>query len=88
MKVGKEEIVGLVVALQRFVERDEAAELAGWRKKLAHIEARIENLPGVRTRLIDPDTDQVAVPTIQLELDDRSIRHTTQHPADFPTSSP
>jgi L-seryl-tRNA(Ser) seleniumtransferase len=76
MKVGKEEIVGLVVALQRFVERDEAAELAGWRKKLEHIEAAIAHLPGVRALRIDPESDPVAVPTTHLQLDERGLQMT------------
>jgi seryl-tRNA(Sec) selenium transferase len=74
MKVGKEEIVGLIVALQRFVERDEAAELARWRAQLAHIESAMRDVPGVRLQRIDPETDPVAVPTTQLRLDEGSLQ--------------
>jgi D-glucosaminate-6-phosphate ammonia-lyase len=73
MKVGKEEIVGLIVALERFVTRDEAAELAAWRNKLKHIETAVADLRGVRVRRVDPDTDPVAVPTLQLELDEHGL---------------
>lgn len=55
-KVGKEEIVGLVRALELFLEHDHAAE---WRRHLA--EARlfarsVADVPGVRARVIDDDS--------------------------------
>jgi len=76
MKVGKEELVGFIVALQRYVERDEAAELAGWRAKLDHVAAAISELPGVQVCRIDPATHRVAVPTIQLDLDQDALQMT------------
>ncbi len=48
-KVGKEEIVGLIVALERFAARDEAAATAALRKRLEAIAAA---LPGRKTRII------------------------------------
>lgn len=48
-KVGKEEIVGLIVALERFAGRDEAAAAASLRKRLVAIAAA---LPGRRTRIV------------------------------------
>ena len=41
MKVGKEEIVGLVVALRRFLARDHAAERAAQERRLATILAAV-----------------------------------------------
>jgi L-seryl-tRNA(Ser) seleniumtransferase len=48
-KVGKEEIVGLIVALERFASRDEAAATAALRTRLEAIAAA---LPGRRTRIV------------------------------------
>jgi L-seryl-tRNA(Ser) seleniumtransferase len=76
MKVGKEEIVGLIVALQRFVARDEAQELARWRAKLAHVEAAVDGLAGVRVERIDPAAHPVAVPTTLLHLDEQRLEMT------------
>lgn len=48
-KVGKEDIVGLVVALERFAARDEAAAAASLRRRLEAIAAA---LPGRTTRIV------------------------------------
>ena len=47
-KVGKEEIVGLVVALERYLARDHAARAAQWEAQIAHIVAAVGALEGVR----------------------------------------
>lgn len=49
-KVGKEDIVGLLVALERFTARDEAAAAAVLRARLVAIAAA---LPGRPTRIVD-----------------------------------
>jgi D-glucosaminate-6-phosphate ammonia-lyase len=76
LKVGKEEIAGLVVALQRFIERDEAAELAGWRAKIHHIATALEGVVGVQVVISDPSTHAVAVPTATLRLDEAYLGRT------------
>ncbi len=50
-KVGKEEIVGLIVALERFVGLDHAAEIAAHNAKLEHISERLAGVPHVRATL-------------------------------------
>jgi D-glucosaminate-6-phosphate ammonia-lyase len=52
-KAGKEEIIGLLVALERFVAADEAAQYAEWRGTLEAIVAAAGNPNGVRFRIID-----------------------------------
>jgi uncharacterized pyridoxal phosphate-dependent enzyme len=47
MKVGKEEIAGLVRAVEVYVAMDEDAQFARWRAQLATIEAAVANIPGV-----------------------------------------
>jgi D-glucosaminate-6-phosphate ammonia-lyase len=76
MKVGKEEIVGFIVALQRFVQRDEAAELAGWRAKIQHVATALDGIPGVRVEIADPTTHTVAVPTGLIHLDEARLGRT------------
>ena len=61
-KVGKEEIVGLIVALERFVARDEIDYVAGLRRRLEAIAAR---LPDRRTRIVDG-----RVPVLEVETGD------------------
>jgi D-glucosaminate-6-phosphate ammonia-lyase len=48
MKVGKEEIAGVVAALELYLERDHAAEAARWEAQLRHVEERLAGVPGVR----------------------------------------
>ncbi len=52
-KVGKEEIVGLVTALGRFVARDEAAVAARQIQRLQGIAAALADEPSLTTRLVE-----------------------------------
>ena len=48
MKVSKENIVGMVTALQLFLEGDEEAEYAAWTSKSEVVKERLEDIPGLR----------------------------------------
>jgi L-seryl-tRNA(Ser) seleniumtransferase len=48
MKVGKEEIIALVVALERFVRLDEEAEIAGWNARARRLADALRGIRGVR----------------------------------------
>ncbi|WP_144185469.1 aminotransferase class V-fold PLP-dependent enzyme [Elioraea rosea] len=50
-KAGKEEIIGLLVALERFASADEAAETAALEARLRAIAARLDGLNSVRATL-------------------------------------
>ena len=67
LKVGKEEIAGLVRAVELFVARDEAAELAGWRAMAEHVAAALADLPGVRCA-VGPDGRYCRPPVVPLCL--------------------
>jgi L-seryl-tRNA(Ser) seleniumtransferase len=67
-KAGKEEIVGLLVALERFVAADDAALNAGREARLARIAAALAGLPGLRTRLV-PAGETGRVPVLELAID-------------------
>lgn len=54
LKVGKEEIAGLLTALRVFRARDEAAELIGWTQQLNTIAAIVNGLPDVRAEVSRP----------------------------------
>lgn len=47
MKVGKEEIIALVVALERFVALDEQAEIAGWNARARWLAEALQGVPGL-----------------------------------------
>lgn len=48
MKVGKEEIIGLVKAVELYVRKDHAVEMAVWERRVAHILSALSDLPHVR----------------------------------------
>jgi uncharacterized pyridoxal phosphate-dependent enzyme len=48
MKTGKEDIVGLVKAIERYVQADHAAELALWEQRVAHVIEALGSLEHVR----------------------------------------
>jgi D-glucosaminate-6-phosphate ammonia-lyase len=52
-KAGKEEIIGLMVALERFVATDEAARYGEWRRTLEAIIAAAGTPAGIRLHIID-----------------------------------
>ena len=67
-KAGKEEIVGLLVALERFAAADDAALNADREARLGRIAAAIAALPGLRTRVV-PAAETGRVPVLELAID-------------------
>ncbi|OGA18254.1 MAG: hypothetical protein A3I63_07645 [Betaproteobacteria bacterium RIFCSPLOWO2_02_FULL_66_14] len=67
-KVGKEEIVGVLAALERFAAADDAAANALLEERLRRIEARLGGLPGIRTRLL-PASETGRVPHLHLLIE-------------------
>ena len=71
-KVSKEEIVGLLVALERFVALDHAAEGAMQERLLALIEARLAGVPHIRTRLLAA-AETGRDPLLELRLNEAAL---------------
>jgi D-glucosaminate-6-phosphate ammonia-lyase len=70
MKVGKEEIVGLVTALERFVNRDHDAERRDQEKSLMAILSGVEGLPGVEGKILSLEESPRAYATAVVYLDE------------------
>jgi len=70
-KVGKEDIIGLVVALQRFVKSDVPAELAAQERQLAVLAERLA-AGRVRTRVL-PATETGRFPLLEVLLDEAAL---------------
>ena len=64
-KVGKEEIAGLLVALERFVARDEVAVAARLTQRLQAIAGALVGVAGLTTRLVATDASSV-IPMLEL----------------------
>jgi L-seryl-tRNA(Ser) seleniumtransferase len=57
LKVGKEEIMGMLAAVEMWVRRDHKAEWARWESWLDHIASRVQRIDGVATRINQPSAD-------------------------------
>lgn len=64
-KVGKEEIAGLLCALERFVARDEAAMSARLTQRLKKIRTKLAAEPRIKTELL-PASAQAPIPMLEL----------------------
>lgn len=53
-KVNKEELVGMMVALEQFLQRDHAADYREWERSIERIDRAIKPLPGVTTERFVP----------------------------------
>jgi L-seryl-tRNA(Ser) seleniumtransferase len=66
-KVSKETVVGLVTAIELFLERDHAAVWEGWRRQAKHIADRLQGIPGLRVTLEENENRQGPQPVIYFE---------------------
>lgn len=72
-KVSKEEIVGMLVAVDMFVsKRDLKAEFREWESWYTHITERITQVPGVKTKVAGPQRGG-PFPTLQVSWDPARI---------------
>jgi D-glucosaminate-6-phosphate ammonia-lyase len=70
-KVGKEEIVGLITALQLYLARDHEADLKLWMKKVQYFAEELGTLPHVRTEIFTPE--HRPVPQLRLHLKETAL---------------
>jgi D-glucosaminate-6-phosphate ammonia-lyase len=71
-KVGKEEIAGLVCALERFVARDEGAHARALGARLLDITLALADVTGLSVRLIDA-TERAPIPSLELDVGARAL---------------
>lgn len=57
VKVGKEEIMGMLAAVEMWVKRDHKAEWAQWEAWLEHIATRVKRVDGVTAKVNQPSPD-------------------------------
>jgi len=68
MKAGKEEIMGLLAAVEQWLERDHDAEWIEWERRLRVIAQAVVDLPSVRLEVRQPGRSNVA-PILGLSWD-------------------
>jgi len=69
-KVGKEEIIGMVKALECYLQEDHEALNKEWQQRLDLVAAEVSKVPGVTTRSFVPDVAN-HVPHLQIRWDKR-----------------
>jgi L-seryl-tRNA(Ser) seleniumtransferase len=71
-KVGKEEIVGLLAAVELYLTRDHEAERREWTRMLERVAAGLQRLPTVHTEFI-PNQDFSHSPRLSVQWDERRL---------------
>lgn len=71
MKVGKEEIIGCLTALETWLKLDETKLYAEWNGRVDRIRKLVETVPGVQTKIYIPD-DGNRYPTLRVSWDQQA----------------
>ena len=69
MKVGKEEIMGMLAAVEMWTKRDHAAEWKEWESWLDHISDAAMKTPGISKKILQPEDLSNHAPVLQLSWD-------------------
>ncbi len=83
MKVGKEEIMGMLAAVEMWVKRNHKAEWAEWESRLNHIAEAAKKVDGVTTKITQPPDNQLSnrSPRLVIEWDGAKLGITGQEAA-------
>jgi L-seryl-tRNA(Ser) seleniumtransferase len=76
MKAGKEEIVGLVKAVELYHAKDHAAEMAVWEGRVAHIAGVLSEVAGVRAERAMPAGIGYLIPYVSVSWDEKELGRT------------
>src|SRR5207249_664870 len=76
MKVGKEEVIGCLTALETWLNLDEKKMYREWNERIDRIRKLVDTVPGVKTDVHIPD-DGNRFPTLKVSWDQAAWRFTT-----------
>ena len=77
MKINKEEIIGMYVALEHFLNYDHEKEWKEWESRIATIQDAVKGINGFNTEIIVPTLGNVT-PTLHVTWDGTKIKLTTK----------
>ena len=77
MKVNKEEIIGMYVALDSYVKRDHNKEWKSWEDQIALINNAVKNIGGVTTEVVVPPVANHS-PSLMIAWDNSKIKLTKE----------
>jgi len=75
MKVNKEEIIGMYVALDSYIKRDHALDWKTWEERIAVINNAAKSVPGVTTEMIVPPVAN-HTPSLEITWDPSKVKET------------
>ncbi len=78
LKVGKEEIMGMLAAVEAWVKRDHEAEWKRWESWLDHIARRVTKVDGVTTEVLQPEGLSNHSPRLRIAWDGARLGITGQ----------
>lgn len=82
-KVGREEIMGMLTAVEMWMKRDHAKEQQTWTSWTEHISHRLKDVKGVTTEVIQPRGLSNRAPSLKVEWDMATIPLTGQNVEQF-----
>jgi L-seryl-tRNA(Ser) seleniumtransferase len=74
MKVAKEQIVGMVAAVDWFLSQSDASFDAEFRRRADKIAAQLKNIPTLKATVVKPNVAANAIPTLLLRYDTERIK--------------
>jgi len=83
LKVAKEEIMGMLAAVEAWTTRDHAAEWKQWEGWLATIRESVSGIPTVRTEVLQPRGPSNYAPQLRVSWDTEKLGITGQEMADL-----
>jgi len=69
MKIGKEEAIAMLTAVEMWMKRDHEAEFREWMRRLGDIAVRVSAIEGVSTSIRQPDDLSNRTPTLMIRWD-------------------
>jgi L-seryl-tRNA(Ser) seleniumtransferase len=75
MKINKEEILGMYVALDKYIKQDHDKEWKEWESKIALIENTVKSVSGVKTEVHVPPLGN-HTPTLRISWDQQQVKLT------------
>ncbi len=88
-KISREEIMGMLAAVEAWVTRDHAGEWQTWLSRLDHIAQRVSKVEGVETRVEQPSGLSNRSPTLVISWDPARLHISSEEVAeDFARNKP
>jgi L-seryl-tRNA(Ser) seleniumtransferase len=81
MKVGREEMVGMLMAVEMWVKRNHEAEWKAYLDRLDHIARRVKKVDGVTTSVRQPEGRSNKSPSLSIRWDSKKLGITGQEVA-------